>query len=90
MLDINFDAMDQAELMAFWSKYHIPTREQAVALVGTEGVPDPVDTVETMAAYACAKSCAIKLRLEGEIARALVYEQHCDIYYDQLPEAVRW
>ena len=89
MSDLNFDAMNHAELMAFWSANRTPTREEAVAIVGTK-VTDPVDAVETLAAYACAKACAVKLRLEGQISRALTYEQHCDIYYEQLPEAVRW
>lgn len=46
--------------------------------------------LQTLAAYAMASCCAKGLRLEGEIARAMVYEQHCEIYYRSLPEDARW
>ncbi|MDB4278593.1 hypothetical protein N9917_03190 [Deltaproteobacteria bacterium] len=88
MSDLNLDAMERDDLMAFWAANRSPSYEQAQAIVGD--VPDPVSVVELLGAYAVAKACAIKLRLEGEIARAMIYEQHCDIYYADVPEAVRW
>lgn len=49
-----------------------------------------VSATYTLGCYAVAKSCAISLRRDGEISRAMVYESHCDIYYKSLPEFARW
>ena len=40
--------------------------------------------------YAANKATAIKCRLDGRIATALIYESICDTIYDKLPEWARW
>ena len=40
--------------------------------------------------YASNKATAQKLRLEGRIDTALIYESICDTIYDRLPEWARW
>lgn len=85
----NLDAITHSELMNFWAKYHRPKRAEAAELLG-HTQKGYVGTVETLAAYACAKACAMRLRLEGKITQALSYEQDCDIYYKQLPKGDRW
>jgi hypothetical protein len=85
----NFDAMTEAELMAFWSKYHRPTRNDAATLVGDRRKGFTV-IATTLANYACNKACAISLRLKGEVERAQTYEHACDLSYSQLPEDLRW
>jgi len=84
----NLDAMSPSELMKFWNKWHRATKQQAAQLVGVR--KNVAGIVHTLAAYAAAKAAAMDLRIEGEIERALVYEKHCDIYYESLPEDVRW
>lgn len=84
----NFDAMTQEELRTFWSKWHVTTKKMAATLVGNR--PDARNIVEILACYALNKSCAVYLRLEGEIARAEKYEQDCQLAYERLPADVRW
>jgi hypothetical protein len=47
-------------------------------------------TMETLACYAINKCCAVGLRLEGNIDRAMKYETACQLRYDELPADVRW
>jgi ribulose-5-phosphate 4-epimerase/fuculose-1-phosphate aldolase len=84
----NLDAMPPSELKAFWSKWHRATKQQAVQLVGVR--KDANKIVHTLAAYAIAKASAMELREEGDIRGAMVYEKHCDLYYEDLPEDCRW
>lgn len=85
----NFDVMTEKELMEFWSKYHRPRRKDAELLIGDRR-KGFTTIVADLANYACNKSVAMKLRLEGSIDRALVYEHACDLIYDRLPEDLRW
>lgn len=85
----NLDAMTSTELMAFWKRYHRPTRKDAAELIGDRR-KGFTNLTSALAAYACAKACAMDLRLKGEIARATTYEEACDIAYDCLPEDLRW
>lgn len=84
----NLDVMNTDELAEYWSKHHVVTLENACDLVGPR--KDNKKVVETSAAYAMAKKCAMTLRAEGQIAKALIYESHCDLYYEKLPTDVRW
>lgn len=81
---MNLDAMDQTELRKFWLKHRWGDKKSQLEL-GLTG-----NTICTLAAYAMAKNCAIELRLKGEIERAQVYERHCEIYYEELPEKAKW
>lgn len=49
-----------------------------------------VATTADLAHYAWNKQAAMRCRLAGEIARAIVYETICDRIYDRLPEYARW
>ena len=84
----NFDAMTQEELRAFWSKWHITTKKKASLVVGDR--PDARNIVEILACYAINKSCAVGLRLEGKIEQAMKYEADCELWYERLPDDVRW
>jgi hypothetical protein len=84
----NLEAMTQDELRAFWSKWHVTTKEEAGLFLGDR--KDARKVMESLACYAINKSCAIGLRLEGKIESALTYEQACEIQYEKLPEDVRW
>lgn len=81
---MNLDTMDQTELRKFWLKHRCGDKKSQDEL-GLSG-----NTICTLAAYAMAKNCAIGLRLQGEIEHAQVYEQHCEIYYAELPEEAKW
>lgn len=82
------DGATNAELTEFWRKYHRATRRVACELLGPR--KDNVKVCHTLAAYAIAKVVARKARAEGNIQSALCYEKHCDLYYAQLPEDIRW
>jgi len=85
----NLDAMPADELMKFWGRYHRPRRKDALELIGgwRKGY---ISIVESLAAYACNKAVAMKLRADGEIERATICERCCDISYQKLPEDLRW
>lgn len=84
----NFDAMNEKELSSFWDKYHRASRKDAAALVGDR--PRCVNIAATLAAYALDRGCAMGLRLEGEIARAMTYEESMELRYKSLPVDIRW
>jgi hypothetical protein len=84
----NLDAMPESELMAFWSRYHRPTRKDAAALVGKR--KGYIGLAQTLANYAVNKATAMTCRLRGDINAAQVYEHACDLCYDRLPEDLRW
>lgn len=85
----NFDAMAEDELMAFWKRYHRPSRQDAQALVGDRR--KGFTTIASMLAnYACNKAVAMGCRKRGDIQSALCYEMHCDMIYARLPADLRW
>ena len=88
-MPIQLDAMDQKDLMAFWATNHRATSKEAHSLLGPR-VPHPRDTLSTLAAYAMAKACSLRLLQEGLPERAAIYEEHCDIYYESLPVEARF
>lgn len=86
----NLDCMDEAELRAFWRRYHRPSRRDAEELVGSRR-RGYVRDVAAMAAYAISKAAAISCRLAGNIQGALRYEEACDLYYEHsIPPELRW
>jgi len=76
-------------LVDFWSAVH-----RHPILVGRYLFPTRpkgyVSATETLAAMAMAVATSRKLRRKGDIRGALVYEGHTDIYYDSLPQFVRY
>lgn len=85
----NFDAMDPEDLMKFWSKYHRPTRKDAEEIVG-DCRPGFTKLASTLACYACNKAVAMEQRAKGNIQSAEIYERHCELVYDRLPEDLKW
>lgn len=89
----NLDAMDQKALAEFWVVYRDPSRQTLRRFIPKDVIADEDaarDASATLACYAIAKSCAMDLRLKGNIEAAGVYEEHCDSYYQDLPEVLRW
>lgn len=84
----NFDAMTQEGLRNFWAKWHVTTKKKASVVTGDR--KDAKNIMEILATYAINKSCAMGLRLEGNINAALTYEHACELAYGRLPEDVRW
>lgn len=90
----NLDAMPREELREFWGR----SKREPEAMIA-EFWPDRArklgpltcqNALDTLAAYAIARSCAMTLREAGEIGRSNVYERHCDLYYSELPHFARW
>jgi len=52
--------------------------------------PRYVAIANTLAAYAISKASAIACRLEGRIESAQAYEEHCESYYERLPDDIKW
>jgi hypothetical protein len=70
----NLDAMNADELKDFYVSNHSSGNR----------------TLHDAAAYAINKATAMRLREEGDIARALQYERLADAIYDSLPDAAKW
>ena len=85
----NFDAMNPEDLMKFWSKYHRPSRLDAALLVGDRR-PGFTNVAATLACYACNKAVAMEQRAKGNVQSAEIYEHHCDLSYNMLPEDLKW
>lgn len=87
----DFEDMNEAELLKFWSRYHHPSRKEAQALIGPGFAnKDAVRAAENLACYAISLSCARGLRLQGKIAQAMTYEHACGLALERLPEALQW
>ena len=85
----NLDAMSKSELARFAAAYSTPTEEKAVALVG-KSVRSPVKVAQLASKYAHAKKLAMGLREKGKIQEAMVYEDRCEGFYNNMPASVRW
>ena len=86
---MNLDGIDSDELWAL----HERLRQHLVA-EARQLFPDRpqgyVAAARTLRNYAANKATAMKLRAEGKIATAMIYEQICDRLYDDLPDFARW
>ncbi len=40
--------------------------------------------------YAVSKATAMRLRIDGNIKKAIAFENMCEYYYEKLPEWARW
>lgn len=85
----NLDCMSQDELWAFWKRYHRPSRKDAAELIGDRR-PGYTTLAALLASYACNKAVAMKCRLDGDITGASIYESHCDLSYERIPQDLRW
>ena len=85
----NFDGMSRDDLMAFWARYHRPSRKDAELLIGDRR-KGFTTVASALANYACNKAVAMGCREKGDIQAALIYEQHCELSYDRLPVDIKW
>ena len=86
---MNLDGIDKDEL---WHLHNL-LRQHPVA-EARRWFPDRprgyVAATRTLEHYAANKATAMKLRAEGNVATAMVYEAICERLYKQLPEFARW
>ena len=85
----NLDAMPLEDVKNFFKKYLCASRKDAEALIGDRR-PGYTKITAILANYACNKSIAMRLRLEGDITGASGHEQACDRDYDRLPADLKW
>lgn len=83
----NLDAEEPDALMSFWFKHHHGRAAKALFPAGGRGTRK---ATFNLAAYAANIATAKRMRLAGEIERALVYERIADRIYNQLPDWARW
>jgi hypothetical protein len=83
----NLDAMDAAELSAFWVRHHGGIRVKELFPEGGEGTKT---ATRDLAHYAINKAVAMKCRARGDITAALTYETICDRIYKTLPAFAHW
>ena len=85
----NFDGMTQEEVWQWWTEHQHMTPTLAATIF--PGRPKGyVRTARALASYAANKSVAMTQRIEGNIQRALEYEDRCDCIYNGLPPYARW
>ena len=86
---MNLDGIDKDEL---WHLHNL-LRQHPLA-EARRWFPDRprgyVAATCTLEQYAANKATAMKLRAEGNVATAMVYEAICDRLYRQLPEFAKW
>lgn len=85
----NLDCMSDDELMAFWKRYHRPSRADAEALVGDRRKGFTL-VAATCSAYAANRAAAQKCRRNGNIGGATSYDMICETLYRKLPIDIRW
>jgi len=83
---INLDEQDSDWLMAFWSMTRNEQRfvKETLFPDRLQNSNDLRDAMDDLCAYAVARACV----LDGK--ESLVYEQHCKIYYSNLPMWARF
>ncbi len=86
----NLDCMNQDDLWEFWKKTNSVRPIRFARTLFPEKPQGYVSTTKCLGAYAANKSVAMKLRLDGNIQGAIVYENICDRIYRELPEYARW
>jgi len=83
----NLDAMERADLWAFFARHAKGYRYQKLFPDGGEGTKTATKNLATFAKnLAIAKHC----RLRGEISSALKYEERAEETYTNLPPFARW
>ncbi len=83
----NLDGMDQEDLWDFWKTYQRGKNYRELFPDGGEGTKN---ATQDLANYAANKATAMGLRAEGEIEKAVAYEDIADRIYDDLPEWAQW
>lgn len=88
--DLNWDSMPGEMLWKFWQ---ITSSVRPIAVARQLFPTRPkgyVWTTKTLGAYASNKATAIRLRLAGNIAGAMTYEDICERVYQSLPAYAKW
>ncbi|MGW8177783.1 MAG: hypothetical protein ACWGQW_03200 [bacterium] len=88
-LNLDGFTIDPDKLMDVWAAIHFHPVICARILF-----PDRpkryVSVTQDLGNYACNKSCAMGLRLDGKINNAFAYKHACEIIYKNLPDWARW
>jgi len=88
--DMNLDCMEIDELWALWKKAS-GVRPVKAGREWFPGKPEGyVSAAKQIGNYAANKATAMRLRLGGKIAQAMVYEGICDSIYCHLPDYAKW
>jgi hypothetical protein len=85
----SLDRMKEADLMAFWSRYHRASRKDAEALIG-DSRKGYLGLAADLANYACNRATAMQCRRWKDPKAAEIYEIVCKQIYMRLPIDLRW
>ncbi len=85
----NLDGMTQEEVSQWWTDHERMTPALAATIFPSKP-KGYVRTARAVVKYAANKAVAMRLRIEGNIQRALEYEAICDCLYAALPPYARW
>jgi len=86
--EIDFTAMTEDELMAFWKRYHRASRRDAAELCGGR-FPGYTNVAATAANYACNLAVAMSCRRRGDERAAQVYDHAAQIALEEIPTELR-
>lgn len=87
--DLNLDALSADELLELVRQANNNTGGTTEALFG-ENTAVNRGALEWLVKYALAKTLAIGLRKNGDIANAMMRENECERIYNKMPKIVRW
>ena len=85
----NLDALDISELWSIYNDIREFPWKTARKFFPTRPI-GYIKAIESLSYYTANKATAMKCRLDGKIATALIYESICDTIYGRLPEWARW
>ena len=85
---IDFTAMTENEVMAFWKRYHRATRKDAEALCGGR-FPGYTTVAASAANYACNLAVAKGCRRRGDERAARVYDYAAQLALEDIPDRLR-
>ena len=86
---VNLDGEFPAWLLAFAEAAWDWPREVAPLIFPAEQLAKSMPAVRKLGAYAKAKANAMTARLDGEIVKAMFWEQECQNIYESLPHWAR-
>jgi hypothetical protein len=86
---VNLDGQDREWLATFWQLVDAHPIRTARALFPTRPA-GYVDATQLLGSYAINKGVAMRLREEGSIREAEVYEKACELNFAELPDFAKW
>jgi len=87
---MNLDCMEIDELWALWKRTNSVRPVEAAREFFPERPQGYVGAAKMLGNYAANKATAMRLRLGGKIAQAMVFEGICDSIYCRLPDYAKW